>query len=426
MKSIKLVLILFVMVLYSCNKETLQTSSKKNNKNKEATKIFNKLTNPKLKSEGAYFFNGNNEIIVNWTETHKEPNSNLLKMAFFNTKTNRFNNEITIPTSKGLQLHAESMAKVGKTRNGTLFAFYRRRSKNPASRFGGAMFYSFSNDNGKTWSEEKKLVTDKTSTSQSFFDIALLSDGEIGIIWLDSRKPIDKDHKGKTLYFAKTNSNLKVVENEKPIAGSTCECCRTEIFTDSKGVIHIAYRNIIDNKEPGFTGDDKTEIRDMYYLSSINNGVDFTKPIPLSKDNWHFYGCPHTGPSLAESKGVLGAIWYTGAPENDGIFFIKKEGDTFNNKTLLTKTGYHPQMVADNNGFYTVYEEYYENEGKGYNLIQLEIIKNSKKNKLEISEKFTENDHPVITKINEDLLLIAWVNKNTRIPKIIYRLYHTK
>ncbi len=424
MKLIKILFVVLLASLYSCDKKEIKTTAKKTpSSSKKKANISRILTDVNLKSDGVYLFKSANEIIINWTETHKKPNTNLLKMAFFNTKSNTFNKEITISTSKGLQLHAESMAKVGKTKNGTIFAFYRRRSKNPSSRFGGAMFYTTSTDDGKTWSVEQKLVKDPTSTSQSFFDISILSDGELGIVWLDSRKPIHKNHKGKTLYFAKTNSNLKTVENEKPIAGSTCECCRTDIFTDSKGVIHVAYRNIIDKNEVGFSGDDETEIRDMYYLTSLNNGVEFNTPIPLNKDNWHFYGCPHTGPSLSESNGVLGGVWYTGAPENEGVFFIKNKQNKFRDKTSLTNTGSHPQMVGGNKGFFAVYEEYYENEGKGYNLIQLEIIKDYNKKKIEISEKLTDNNHPVITKINESTLLIAWVNKNTRTPKIIYKLY---
>ncbi len=396
-----------------------------NSKQIPIKKEFNQLTKSELKSEGAYFFQGKNQLIINWTETHKEQNSNLLKFAIFNPKTKKFNTEISVPIAKGLQLHAESMAKVGKTKDGTVFAFYRRRSKNPASRFGGLMFYTSSKDNGKTWSKEKKLVADKKSTSQSFFDIALLPDGEIGIIWLDSRKPIDKKHKGKTLFFAKTNSKNGTIENEKPIAGSTCECCRTDLFVDSKGVMHVAYRNIIDKNEKGFSGKDETEIRDMFYLFSKNNGKTFSKPVVLSKDDWHFYGCPHTGPSLAESNTLIGATWYTGAPDNDGIFFSTKNDSIFQNKKLLTKTGYHPQMTGTNQGFFVVYEEYYEKEGKGYNLIQLEKIKANQSIKEEVSQKLTENDHPVISKINNNQLIIAWVNKNTRNPKIMYTIYHT-
>jgi hypothetical protein len=422
MKILKLIFFVLIWYNFSCNIKKNENSIKKDVKEQK----YIQLTDSKLKSEGTYFFNTDGGVLINWTETHKEPNSNRLKFAFFDKKSNKFKSEIDVPQAKGLQLHAESMAKIGKTKKGILYAFYRRRAKNRNSRFGGSMYYVTSSDNGKTWTDEKKLVLDKKSTSQSFFDIALLKNGEIGVIWLDSRKPVDKNHKGKTLYFASTNSTTKKVENEKPIAGSTCECCRTDIFTDKQGKIHIAYRNIIDKNEPDFSGDDPTEIRDMYYLFSDNNGRSFSKPLPLSKDNWHFYGCPHTGPSLAESNGVLAATWYTGAPHNNGIFFIHQKKNKFIGKTLLSKTGYHPQMTANKNAFFIVYEEYYENNGKGYNLIELETIEANKKSKIEISQKLTENDHPVITKIDSDLLLIAWVNKNTRNPKIIYTIYNVK
>ena len=418
MKSFFYSILLVLLLFTSCD-----SKSPKSIKKAETTPKFFTLTDTNKKSEGTYFFKNQKNILANWTETHKEPNSNELKFAYWNDNNQKFDAEIVVPTAKGLQLHAESMAKIGETNSGILYAIYRRKSKDRTSRFGGYVYYSTSSDKGKTWSPEKKLVTDKSSTSQAFFDIEILPDGELGIIWLDSRKPIDKNHKGKTLYFAKTDSKTTSIISEKPIAGSTCECCRTDIFKDKKGTIHIAYRNIIDNKEAGFSGDDKTEIRDMYYTKSTDNGVSFTKPIPLSKDNWHFYGCPHTGPSLAESNGVLGAVWYTGAPDNSGIFFIQKIKDTFKGKTLLTKTGYHPQMTANKKGYYAVYEEYYEKVNKGYNKIELNFIDNQTKPSVEISEALSQNNHPVITTINDDTLLIAWVNTDTRNPKIIYILY---
>ncbi len=417
MKSFFYNILLVSLLFTSCDSKSPKS------KKKETTPKYVTLTDTNKQSEGTYFFKNQKNILVNWTETHKEPNSNELKFTYWNDNKQKFDTEIVVPTAKGLQLHAESMAKIGETNSGTLYAFYRRKSKDRTSRFGGNMYYSTSSDKGKTWSTEKKLVNDPNSTSQSFFDIEILADGELGIIWLDSRKPIDKNHKGKTLYFAKTDSKTTSILSEKPIAGSTCECCRTDIFKDKKGTIHIAYRNIIDKEEPGFSGEDETEIRDMYYTKSTDNGVSFTKPIPLSKDNWHFYGCPHTGPSLAESNGVLGAVWYTGAPENSGVFFIKKSKDTFKGKTLLTKTGYHPQMTANKKVYYAVYEEYYEKDNKGYNKIELNFIGNQTKPSVEISEALSQNNHPVITTINDDTLLIAWVNTDTRNPKIIYTLY---
>jgi len=411
-------------LIISCNNkdDTTAVKAKKVMSIEKKDSIY-LLTNPKVNSEGAFLFKTDKELLINWTEWDKHNNDNYLKFAFFDTKTNQFKQEISVPSSLGLQMHTESMAKIGLTKQGFLYAVYRRKSKNSKSRFGGYICYVTSQDKGQTWGKEQKLVRDKTSTSQSFFDIALLPDGELGIVWLDSRKPIDKNHKGKTLYFAKTNLDEGFVK-EKPIAGSTCECCRTDIYVDNKNTIHFAYRNLIDPTEPYFDGQGKKEIRDMFYLYSKDNGKSFSKPEPISQDNWHVAGCPHTGPSLSFNENNLAATWYTGKKGEEGIYYTINLNNRFKPKKLLTRTGHHPQMIAVFGKNYIVYEIYYESSQKGYNKIQLEEIGNfSLIKSFEISKKFTNNNHAVLTLINNKQLLIAWVNSDTRNPKIMYKTF---
>ncbi len=422
MKNYNYYILLLIVLLISCKKETKNNQVIKEKNTAKKDTIY-KLTNSKVNSEGAFIFNNNDKLLINWTEWDKHNKSNLLKFAFFDKSTNKFLPEITVTPSLGLQMHAESMAKIGITKKGFLYAVYRRKSKNSKSRFGGFVCYAISKDSGKTWSDEKILVTDKTSTSQSFFDIALLPDGELGMVWLDSRKPIDKNHKGKTLYFAKTNLDKGFI-NEKPIAGSTCECCRTDIYVDNQNTIHLAYRNLIDPKEPYFDGQGTMEIRDMFYLFSDDNGKTFSKPVPISQDNWHVNGCPHTGPSLTNNGNNLAATWYTGKENEDGIYYATSVNNKFNPKKLLTRTGHHPQMISNFGKNYIVYETYYENNNKGYNKIQLEEINDTFLRKsFEISDKFTNNNHAVITPFNNNTLLIAWVNTDTRNPKIMYKTF---
>ena len=237
--------------------------------------------------------------------------------------------------------------------------------------------------------------------------------------------PIHKDRDGKTLYFAKTNTD-KGFQNETVIAGSTCECCRTEIYVDKNNNIHIAYRNIIEQGEEYYDddlGNTDIEIRDMYYISSKDNAKTFSKPIPISLDNWHIYGCPHTGPSLAFDGDNLSAVWFTAANNNVGIFFTTKTGKQFNERKLLTNEGRHPQMIVLNNQFYIVYEEYYEKNDKGYTKIILtSTSKTNFNNTVEISKKQTSNNHAVLIQLRDDSILTAWVNDDTRNPKIVYKV----
>ena len=407
MKLLKLFVITLLFV--SCNKEPLDTTTKK-------------ITNAKNNAAAPFLFKTKNNILLSWTEIKKDKTKNQLKYAPFDHTNHKFGNDILVSPATGLQFHAESMAKVGMTEKGITYAVYRRKSKNSKSRFGGHIYYCTSTDNGKNWGKEKKLVIDSTSTSQAFFDLARLPDGELGLIWLDSRKPIAKERIGKTIYFARTTNNNEFT-NEKAIIGGTCECCRTELYIDNKKNIHVAYRNQIHKENIDFDDNGDVEIRDMYYSISKDNGKTFSDPIVISQDNWHINGCPHTGPTLAENSNKLAVVWFTAANDYAGIFYSEKEKANFKKRILISKNGRHPQMIAISSSFYIVYEEYYEKNEKGYTKIVLKKITNNKTEEVEISKPLTNNEHPVIVKINSDYLGIVWTNTDTRNSKVFFKLH---
>jgi len=412
----KLLFLFSVLLLNACNTSN-QPEQTQQTKTIDTVYV---LTDSRKNSEAPFLFNNGKDILINWTERDEhDKKQNLLKFAFFNPETLKFDSILEVPSSKALQMHAESMAKVGIKNDGSLIAVYRKKSDNDRSRFGGHLYYVNSNDNGKTWSVETKLVKDTTSTSQSFYDIAVLPNANMGLIWLDSRSK----RRGKTLYFAQTDS-LNVFSMQKPVAFSTCECCRTELYVDKRGIIHLAYRNLIEPDEEGFDGNGKTEIRDMYYLQSKDTARHFTQPVPISRDNWHVFGCPHTGPSLAFNGKKLGAIWFTAAHNQPGLFFTTQTDSlNFALRTPVSREGRHPQMIENNGKFFAVYEEYYEKNNKGYERIVLDVINDDASHKTyEISADLTHNNHAVITPVDDNKILVAWVNTDTRHPKIMYKI----
>jgi len=369
------------------------------------------ITETPYNAMGAYFSSDSNgNIILSWSEEIDTLKTNILKFKTFNITTNEFGKTVTVTPSVGMQAHDESMAKVAKNSKGVLYAVFRFKSPTPENRFAGSVFYSISDDRGKNWTEKRKLVTEKDAVSQSFYDIALLADGNLGLSWLDSRK-LEKDKDGSTLYFAKSSSNLGFI-NEKPIAGSTCQCCRTDIFVGTNNTLNVAFRNIAEGS-----------IRDMYRTESLDNGETFSSPVPMGKDNWKIDGCPHTGPSLADNSKKLAVTWFTGANSGIGIFFKKltNEISLYEDKILLTTVGRHPQMVALPNGeYYIVYEDFYKVENQTYNNIVLHTIKSDgTETKKVVSSYNTKNNHAVISKINNNELLVAWAMRDNSNSKIV-------
>jgi len=417
MKYYRIFCLLFAVIFSSCKE--------KNNKESVSRTIQKEaihLTHKEVNSEGVFLFTTEEEQLISWTEHGKNKKETTLKFAFLNSRTNEFEQPITVTPAKGLQLHAESMAKVGITKKGVLYAVFRIKSRNSKSMYGGAVYYTTSVDNGITWSEKQKLVTDTTSTSQSFFDIVQLADGALGISWLDNRK-LHKDRQGQTLYFSKTNES-NTFQHETALEGSVCQCCRTDIEVGKNGNIQIAFRNLIAPTEFGFPStliDRETEVRDMYYTTSADNGKTFNKSTPIYADNWQVNGCPHTGPSLATNTNESGAVWFTGAETNSGIFF---KTNMSNNKNLVSKTGSHPQMVAKNGNYYIVFEEYYEADKKGYTkIVMQEWNTTSLLKTTEISTPKTNNDHSVIKVINTNQLIVSWINTDTRNAVVQYLVY---
>ena len=374
------------------------------------------VSNATYSAMGAFFSSGNeNAIILNWTEEIDSMKTNVLKYRVFDSKTSRFSKEFVIPSSKGMQSHHESMPKIAKTESGVIYAIFRFATSNPKSRFAGSIYYAISNDDGASWSQKIKLVKDINAVSQSFYDIVLLPDGELGLTWLDSRK-VNKDKGGSTLYFAKTNQG-KGFESQKSIASYTCQCCRTDIYVDNDKKIHIAFRNIAGES-----------IRDMYQVESIDNGFSFTQSKRLGEDNWKIEGCPHTGPSLGSNSEEVSVTWYTGAESGSGIFHKKLSGEVLflEDKQLISESGKHPQMVSAENGdVHIVYEDYYTVEDISYSSIVLHTTEaNGTKYKEEISVSKTNNSHAVLTKLDEFTIIVAWTISDQNLSNVVCKIIY--
>lgn len=403
MKIFKIILI-SVLIISCEKKETAKVIVESNN-----TPTI--ITETTYNAMGAYMYSDNKKsIILSWSEAIDTLGTNVLKFKFFNTITSKFGETRTVTPSVGMQAHHESMAKVAMSSEGILYAIFRIEDKNSKRRFAGSIYYSISENKGKKWSPKRKLVKEEGAVSQSFYDVELLPDGELGLCWLDSRK-LEKDKDGSTLYFAKSNSNLGF-KDEKPIAGSTCQCCRTDIFVETNNTVNVAFRNITEGS-----------IRDMYRVTSQDNGETFSSPVPMGKDNWKIDGCPHTGPSFADNSKELAVTWFTGADSGKGIFFKKltDEISMYENKILITDVGKHPQMEAlPNKNYYIVYEDFYKVGEQVYNNIVLHTIKNDgSETKKVISSYNTKNNHAVLKKINNNSLLVAWVTYKNNKSKIV-------
>ena len=90
-------------------------------------------------------------------------------------------------------------------------------------------------------------------------------------------------------------------ENEKLISQPCCQCCKTDLFIDKNGSIHVLFRGIVQDS-----------IRDMVHMVSHDGGKNFSHPKRIHGDNWVISGCPHTGPAMTENQEGIHFAWFTG------------------------------------------------------------------------------------------------------------------
>lgn len=312
-----------------------------------------------------------------------------------------------IKVVSGVGCHTESMPKVAFNKDGKVYAFYDRKLDSEKNKWASAVYYIYSDDGGKTWSDEEMLSTDKSpDNSRNFFDVTTLPDGSIGATWLDGREE-------KTgLYFAKTDEQGKF-SSDKKIASEVCECCRTVIFVDSKSNINIVYRDVLEDGA-----------RDMGFVMSSNDGDTFTEPVLISKDNWVIEACPHTGPAVTESDGRLYFTWFTRG-NGTGLFYnFTPIGQTeFSLRNVLTsnQSAKHPQIATVGEGVVTVWEQNASDDNQN-NVITLKYLTSSgEQYQTAISDENYRSSFPVILKVNDKNVLVAWTMKDGNSERVVYK-----
>ncbi len=299
-------------------------------------------------------------IVMSWARAVNDSDF-VFCYAVFNHERGCFEKATTVPCTANIQPHAENLPKIIFKPSGETIVLWGAANPNPHNKYSGLVYYSQSFDDGKTWSTPKSLVSDTAGYDQRYYDVALLSNGEAAVIWLDNRKMSNKE--GSTLYYAYTSGNSGF-GNEKIIGEGCCQCCRTDLFVDQQANIHVLYRGII-----------KDSIRDMLHTVSVDGGKNFSSPQLISNDNWVIKGCPHTGPSMTENKDGIHFAWFTGG-SNKGCFYTRSvdNGKNFINHERISFTGSHPQISSFPDGrLAAVWDEPVQVNNKYYKRIGLQL-----------------------------------------------------
>ncbi|PZR38348.1 MAG: hypothetical protein DI538_09880 [Azospira oryzae] len=343
----------------------------------------------------------NDNPVAVWTERKGEDLA--LLFAVSNDRGKSFSEKTSLPLTSDVATHSEGMPKVAFKKDGTIIAAYEKKTPTQTNKYAGAIYYRVSSDNGKNWLPEKFLHSDTIAgRSRSYFDIERLSNGEIGAAWLDVK--LDKETGGRSVRFASTEGSGDF-GNEMLVDSSACQCCRLDVYSDLAGRVNVAYRGLM----KGVMG---KPIRDMMLATSSDNGKTFTRPSRISFDNWSIDGCPHTGPSLCSSKGGLYSLWYTEG-NGTGIYYsFKQNGENeFQQRALVSNSGRHPQLSANDERFIMVWEETSGNEAKKITNIFYQVSNDIEVKRECLTPKTVNAFSPVVT-TTKDGFLVAYLMEN--------------
>ena len=323
-----------------------------------------------------------------------------------------FGNPVIIPNSTNIQPHGENLPKIIFKPSGEIIALWGAGNPNPKNKYSGLVFYTQSFDEGRSWTTAKSLVNDTASYDQRYYDIALLPNGEAGIIWLDNRKTTTKE--GSALYFASTNGKNGFGEG-RLISQPCCQCCRTDLFVDKKGGIHALFRGIVQDS-----------IRDMVHMVSNDGGTSFSVPKRISEDNWVINGCPHTGPAMTDNGDGIHFAWFTGG-KNKGCYYTKStdNGKTFVMHDAVRSLGSHPQLAALPNGKLLIgWDETHVTNNKINKQIgfQQRDAAGTTEGKKYLTPDDSEASYPVIAASNGNSSIVAYSTKKGEDNFVAYQV----
>lgn len=332
--------------------------------------------------------------VLAWTEEDTVTKEKFFLFSISQDNGSTFSSGINVPIEPTTSFHAEGMPKIAFRKNGDIYVFYEMKLSSESNKFAGEIHYTISKDGGDSWSAPIRLHRDSMpNKSWSFMDVGVLNNGELGVCWLDN----SREKNGRPVKFSKTNSDGNFT-TEIIVDSIACPCCRTSIYSDMSGNIHIVYRDVINDS-----------IRDISVASSYDNGITFKKPVCFSGDQWNINGCPHNGPDVICNGKNIYATWFTGAKER-GVYFASLGIDgKMNDKQKISGEGRYIQLASMSESKQVlVYNQTNLNANQNISFsIEALVLPDNKKITLRSSS--TDASIPVVLGINAKEFLVAWI-----------------
>jgi len=189
-------------------------------------------------------------------------------------------------------------------------------------------------DGGKFWAAPVQVNDAADSAREGLHAMSAGPNGELCCVWLDLRN-------GKTEVMASLSADGGVTWSKNVLVykspdGSVCECCHPSVAIDSRGRIHVQWRNSVDGA------------RDTYVASSADGCKSFGKASKLGTGTWPLDACPMDGGAIAAGAGgKIASAW-----RRDKTVFLSLEGEQ---KEQRLGVGEQPWIATTDAGPFVVW-----------------------------------------------------------------------
>lgn len=279
-------------------------------------------------------------VLLSWIER----SGDLATLKFSERTATGWSSPQTIASGRNWFVNWADVPSAIRLPSGTIVAHWLQKSA--ASTYAYDVRFSYSTDDGKTWSPSFTPHHDGTPTEHGFASIFPQGDG-FGLIWLDGRNMKSEGHSehggggSMTVRYARfdpstqpagesaslrTGRLFKQVE-ETEVDARVCECCPTAAAVTAEGII-AAFRNRSDD-----------EIRDNYVTRLVNG--KWSTPQPVFNDNWKIAACPVNGPALSANGNTVVMSWFTAKNDQPNALaaFSADAGKTFSKPVRIDDVG---------------------------------------------------------------------------------------
>jgi len=305
-KLFKIVTLLLILSIISCNKETKKANA------------IQFIESPAMEnSMQPFLFAKGDDLMMSWTQ---KINDSVNSLNYSTLSDGKWASAKEIANGDDWIVNWADFPAIAKNKENILVHYLQR--SDPV-KFSYDIQTIQSTNNGKSWNEENRLHKDTTITEHGFVTMLPYKEDSFFITWLDGRNTSggmhDENQTGGAMNIrtATILANGEIIDDTL-VDGKTCDCCQTSAAITPNGPI-IVYRNRTDD-----------EVRDIYISRLVDN--KWTEPKSIHNDNWEIKGCPVNGPKAATFDNTLVIAWFTAANKipKVNLTFSDDNGENFN------------------------------------------------------------------------------------------------